>query len=215
MSLEPRPRGGCGELGIVAQELMQPRMDVEPRADRLEDDRSPGGRQLAARRRDAEQQPVGTNGAIERVGQASDERDVVTGDRLVHVATDHRRIEDRDDVVPAVADDAGRGLGVVDAVPFGEDDETARLGRQHRGSLRNRSATVGEAGAPGPYLWAARYCSYRRSSRAASSRIVPVRRPVARGSRPPSHANGERPIPPGWHRCNRPSEPRAEGVRSA
>jgi hypothetical protein len=118
-------------------------MDVEPRVDRLEDDRSPGGRQLAARRRDAEQQPVRTNGAIEHVGQASDERDVVTGDRLVHVATDHRRIEDRDDVVPAVADDAGRGLGVVDAVP------SVRMTRR-RGSVGSIGAVYGT----GPPRWA-------------------------------------------------------------
>ena len=62
-------------------------------------------------------------------------RDVVARDPLVHVPPRDRRVEDRHDLVAAVADDAPRGLGVVWAeLALGQDHEPAPRGRFHRSS---------------------------------------------------------------------------------
>ena len=59
------------ELGVIAQERVQPGQDVETGRDRLEDDRPPGVRQPAAGRGDADQQRIGRVRERERLGQAS------------------------------------------------------------------------------------------------------------------------------------------------
>jgi hypothetical protein len=44
----------------------------------------------------------------------------------------HGGVEDGDDLVVAVADDAHRGLGVMDAeLALGQDHEASMVGRQH------------------------------------------------------------------------------------
>ena len=135
------PRAGRGgrrrELRVVAEELVQPGVDVEAGGDRLEDRRAPRGRQLAAGRGDADQQAVRPDRAVRapRRGCATNGMSNA-GQELPQVAAGHGRVEDGDDVVAAVADDAHRGLGVVDAeLALGQDDQSARFGRRHPGSL--------------------------------------------------------------------------------
>ena len=127
---DPRPgRGGRrGELRVVAEERVEAGVDVEAGLDRLEDRRPPRGRQLAAGRRDADEQRVRA-----RLGRASasasdrDDRDVVVRQDRRDVAAGLGRVDDRDDVVGSVADHADGGLAVVEAeVALGEDDEAAR-----------------------------------------------------------------------------------------
>ena len=57
---DPRPGSGrrSGELGVVAEERVEPGMDVEAGPDRVEDRRPPRVRELAAGRGDADQQRV-------------------------------------------------------------------------------------------------------------------------------------------------------------
>ena len=72
-------------------------------------------------------------GQGERLVEGRDDRDVVAGQEGRHVLAGPGRIEDRDDVVAAVADDAIGGLGAVGTeLAFGQDDEAAEVGRSHR-----------------------------------------------------------------------------------
>ena len=57
-----RRRGRRGELRVVAEELVQPGVDVEARRDGRLDDRAASRRQLAAGRGDADEQRVGAAG---------------------------------------------------------------------------------------------------------------------------------------------------------
>ena len=92
--------------------------------------------------------PVGAmpiSSASGRIGRASasssdrDDRDVVAGQVGVDVLAGLGRIEDGDDVVAAVADDAVRGLAAVrPELALGQDHEAAAVGRSHRPSVRIR-----------------------------------------------------------------------------
>jgi uncharacterized protein YbaR (Trm112 family) len=136
---------GRRELRVVAEERVQPGMDVQTRVDRLEDDRAPCRRQLAARRRDPEQQAVGPTGAASASDSAPTNGMSWPGQDSLTFCR-HRRVEDRDDVVAAVADDAVAVLASSMPNSLREDDESAGLGRQHRRSLRNRQGPARDRG---------------------------------------------------------------------
>ena len=119
-------RGRRGrELRVVAEERVQAGQHVEPGA------RSPRG--SIARHAAGSLPPVGAmpiSSASGGLGSASASSSVATigmswpGRNVVDVLPGLRRIEDGDDVVAPVADDAVRGLGVVGAeLALGEDDE--------------------------------------------------------------------------------------------
>ena len=160
---EPRAgRGGRGrELRVVADELVQPGVDVEPGLDRREDDRAPRAGQLAAGRGDADEQPVGAD----RLRPAPRRASPRTGCRARAGTRDRfrpamRRVEDGHDVVAAVADDAHRGLGVVDAeLALGQDDQAAGVGGGHAAQSTERKTPPGRG--PGA-----------REKRGASSRVT-------------------------------------------
>ena len=136
-----RPAGGGrgGELRIVAEERVEPRQDVQPGRDGGEDDRPPGS---------GRRPPVGAipmSSASGGLGQRSasssdrDDRDVVPRQVGVDVLAGLRRVDDRDDVIASVADDAVRGLAAVwRELALGEDDEAAMVGWTHRASVRIR-----------------------------------------------------------------------------
>ena len=118
----PAP-GRRGKLGIVGHEVVQPRHDPHPAADRRQDHRPPGRRDSSAGGRDADEQFVRRPGLVERRHH---------GDRAAHAeqvvrgAARLRRVEDGSDLGRAVAEQARRGLaGGGLAVPLGEQDDAA------------------------------------------------------------------------------------------
>ena len=115
---------------------MQPGVDIEARADRLEDRRPPVAGQAPAGRGDADEQPVRADRALQRLVEGRDERHVERRHDLAQVAAGHRAVEDGQDLVVAVADDAQRGLGVVDGEEaLGQDDQASGVGGDHLLSL--------------------------------------------------------------------------------
>ena len=91
---------------------MQPGLDVQPERERLEQRVLPLGRQLAAGGRDADGEAL----RAERggLGDRGDDRHRLAGVRhdLVDRAPGVQRVDDRDDLALAVADQAVRGLAV-------------------------------------------------------------------------------------------------------
>src|SRR3954471_3749788 len=134
--LGPAGRGGRPKTGIIAEECVETGQHVEAGCDGLEDDRPPGIGQTASGRRDPDEQGVGTIGARERLPERRHDRDVVRRQGGIDVLAGLGRIDDRDDVVPTVADDPERGLAAVRSeFTLGEDHEAAALGRTHRPSV--------------------------------------------------------------------------------
>ena len=158
---DARRTGGVHELRVVAQERVEPGQDVQAGPDRGQDHRPPLVGQLAAGRGDADQQRIGPGqepeGGIERVHDG----DVVPArvpQPLADVAAGLGGIDDGDDPVRAEADDAHRGLAVVEAeVPLGEDHEAAVRCNRHQpipereegGPPAESSATRRHGNAPG------------------------------------------------------------------
>ncbi len=168
----PRAAAAAANSGSSPRNVCSPDRTSRPAAIAVEDDRPPRRRQPAAGRRDADQQRVGRARQRERLVERRDDRDVVAGQVRVDVLAGLRRIEDRDDVVASVADDAVRGLGVVGAeLPFGEDDEAAQVGRSHRGSVGKR-ATSPEAARTG--IDSPRSGASMRTSRGLGGRPCPL-----------------------------------------
>ena len=140
-------RGRRRELRVIAEELMQPGVDIEARPDRLEDRRPPRRRQPPARRGDPDQQPVRPDRAVERLVERRGEGHVEGRQEFAQVAARHRRIEDRHDLVVAVADDADRGLGVVDPeLSLGQDDQSSGFVGVHLPILGKRGRARGVVG---------------------------------------------------------------------
>ncbi len=112
-----------GQPGVVAEQRMQPRADVESDLDGLLDDGSPARRQLAAWWSRAEQE--GRRSTRQRLGQRADDGDVVAvAHHVAHVAAGAGRVEDGDDDVASIADDAHRGLGAdLAELALGQDDQ--------------------------------------------------------------------------------------------
>ena len=118
------PGRRLGELGVLAQEIVQAGNHVQLPRDGLQNDRPPRGRNLAAGRGDAEQQRVGAD----RLGQRADHRQ-----RAAHAQQFLSRLPRRSpiqhghDFLRLVTDQANRRLGdvgVVEAV--GEHDHSPR-----------------------------------------------------------------------------------------
>jgi hypothetical protein len=116
------PLGHSPELGVVRDELMEPRHDVQTRVDRRDDRAPPRRRDPAARRRDADEQ--GARPQRQGLLQGLDHRDVVAlPEPLTRVPAGAGRVEHRHDVVRPVADHAQRGLGAgLAELALGEDD---------------------------------------------------------------------------------------------
>ena len=97
--------GEAAQLRIVADELVEPVLEVEPRADRVLQELAPGGREATALGRDAD----GRRGrpVRERFLDGGDDRDLAV--RLPRPLG----VEDRDDGVGCVVDDAAHRLPVV------------------------------------------------------------------------------------------------------
>jgi hypothetical protein len=104
-----------GQLRVVADELVEPALDVEPGCDAPLQQLAPLGREAAALRRHADERRVGLQG--KRLLQPGDDRDAV------QLVAQPLRVEQAGDVVPPVANDAARGLAVVRVarVALGED----------------------------------------------------------------------------------------------
>ena len=121
--------------GSSPMNVCRPDRTSRPASMAAEDDRPPGrraagrrsGRCRSAARRAGSGEPAPRRG-VATIGMSWPGRyadDVLAGPG---------RIEDRHDVVAAVADDAVRGLGAVGPeLALGEDDEAAEVGRSHRG----------------------------------------------------------------------------------
>jgi len=99
------PARVLGELGVVGQELVHACLDVEPLRDRVLQDVAPLLGEAASRGRDADER--GRRPEAERVRDPADD-----GDALVRLAR-VLRVEDGDDRIGAVADDATGRLPVV------------------------------------------------------------------------------------------------------
>lgn len=116
--------GGFGEFGVVVEEIVKAADDVHlPTADGVENDGSPGSRNLSAGRGDAEEERVGLRSIVELAddGSLADAEEVAAG------FADLRGVEQRDDFFALIADDAGgRFAGVGFGVAFGEDDDATR-----------------------------------------------------------------------------------------
>ena len=136
--------GGRREPRVVAQELVQPGVDVQPGRDRIQDDRAPGGREAPTGRGDPDQQAIGPDRAAKGLVERRDERDVERRQELAQVPTGHRRVEDRHDLVAPVADDTHRGLCIVDAeLPLGQDDQATGRGGKHVAESRESRTPPG------------------------------------------------------------------------
>src|SRR5215210_5380897 len=103
--LDAMPRRQLRELGIVGDELVEAVLDVETLRDRRLEQLAPLRRKATALRRDADER--GRRVEAQRVGDGGDYGDPVV--RLARV----RRVEDRDDRIGAVVEDAARRLSVV------------------------------------------------------------------------------------------------------
>ena len=97
--------GEAAQLGIVADELVQPALEVEPGADRVLQELAPRRREAAALSRDADGRGGGP--VHERFLNGGDDRNLAIG--LPRAL----RVEDRDDRVRRVVDDAAHRLPVV------------------------------------------------------------------------------------------------------
>jgi hypothetical protein len=96
------------ELVVLADELVQAALDVEPRRDRLLQQLAPGGREAAALRGDADDRR--RRPERQRLLDRRDHRDAVVAFARV------RRVENRDGRVGRVAQDPARRLAVVRVV---------------------------------------------------------------------------------------------------
>jgi hypothetical protein len=125
-------RGRRGELGVVAEEGVQPGVHIQAGVDGLEDLRPPVVRQPAARRRDADQEGVGRFRHGQRLAQRGDRRDVMSGQPLAHVPAGDGRVENRHGAIRRVADHAHRRLGVVRTeLALRQDHEASAAGFAH------------------------------------------------------------------------------------
>jgi hypothetical protein len=100
--------GEGGHLFVVAQELVEPVLDVQPGDDRLLEQLAPGGRKAAALRGHADQGRV--RFVLQPLLDSADDRDL-----LVALAGS-LGVDDRDRGVRAVRDDAPHRLAVVRVV---------------------------------------------------------------------------------------------------
>ena len=100
-----RCRSERRQLGVVADELVQPVLDADPVLDAVPQHLPPGGREAAALGGDPD----------ERDGRAQRERRRDVGDDRIPLLGLPRpgRVEDPDDVLAAVAEDAAHRLAVV------------------------------------------------------------------------------------------------------
>ena len=106
--LDAVSRSELGQLRVVGDELVQAVLEIEALRDAALQQLAPRGREAATLRRDADER--GRRVEAERVVDAPDDRDAVV--RLSRA----RRVEDRDDRLGAVREDAARGLAVVRVV---------------------------------------------------------------------------------------------------
>ncbi len=93
------------QLGVLADELVQSVLQVEAQGDRALEELTPGGREAAARRGDADERRRRVEG--ERVVDRGDDGDPFVG--LSRVL----RVQDRHDGLRTVPDDAAHRLAVV------------------------------------------------------------------------------------------------------
>ena len=147
---DARRPGGLRQLRVVGEEGVQAGQDVEAGADRGQDHGPPVVGELAARGRDADQEPVGLGQEPERVVQRADDRDVVAAriaEPLPDVVPGLGRVDDRDHLVVPEPDHAHRGLAVMEAeVALGEDHEAALNARRHAPSRWGSAAVAAGIG---------------------------------------------------------------------
>ncbi len=113
------------QLVVLGDELVQPVLHVEPGADRVLQQLAPCRREAAALRRDAHQRTRRL--VLQRLVDAAHDRKAVLG-----VTRGARAVEQRDNMLGAVAHHAPRGLAVVRVgrPALGEDEEPTRGQRQ-------------------------------------------------------------------------------------
>ncbi len=142
--------GRRGELRVVAEERVEPGVELQAGIDRRVEDRVPLVGESAAGRRDPDQQRIGAlpAGDGQRLVERPDDRDVPTGDPLPDVASRERGIEDGDDVVPPVADHAEGGLARVRVeLALGQDHEPPRHLGSHLASVARAGSRRSRASA--------------------------------------------------------------------
>ena len=191
------------QLRVVAQELVQAVLDVEPARDAALQELAPRRREAAARRGDADERRRRVE--AERVVDGADDRDPLVG------LPRPLRVEDRDDRVGAVANDAAHRLAVVRiaGLALSEDPGTAcrtpSPGSSEGSWTPSTSSTPGHGSSaisrlPSRSTWSQRLAIARRrrcrgptrscsrASRRARARARRAPSAPPRGSRPTSRA---------------------------